>query len=537
MPGQRSEELLPLASRVRALSVFRAAVVVVVAVTATVWDGSWRLPVVTLVVGGVAWWMLAALLGAITVRFRQRGLPLIGLVLLLDGVGLQVVAFAANGLDGPLHYLILAHLAVVCLVGSYRTGLKLAVWQSLLSLAMFEAATMGVLETSARSVQRPAGFVAALWIVTVATSSASALNERELRRRRVESEQFARMAATLEATTFPLAVAEVVVEAASDMLDASRVALIDLRDGPVVLTGTDGVRPAQADRPGPMLDRVVNSQQPLLVTSIDPAIDPWLSGVLPAAARVALVPLTTQSGTPAVLVVEHVRSPGARLEARVMATTERIAAHASLSLANAWLYQRLSEQATTDPLTGLMNRRAFDEVLAAALEQPGPIALVMLDLDHFKQVNDVHGHAVGDVVLRGTGGILREILPPQASAARFGGEEFAVVLPGASRSEASAFAETVRASICNAELPVDVTTSVGVCHLDAVPREPDVLIVAADEALYDAKRGGRNRVVMSGEVPPSDGSPSSASPPDEFERESTDQHSATPAMLGAPLFG
>lgn len=536
-PGPRTEELVPLASRILALSVFRAAAVVVVAVTATVWDGSWRLPVVTVVVGGVAWWMLAAVLGATSVRFKGRGLPLIGLMLLIDGVGLQVVAYAAGGLDGPLHYLILAHLVVVCLVASYRSGFKLAVWQSLLSLAVFEAVTMGVLETSARSVQRPAGFVAAIWIVTLATSSASALNERELRRQRVESEQFARMAATLEATTFPLAVAEVVVESASELLNASRVALIDLRDRPVVLTGTHGVRRAQADRPGPMLARVVDTQQPLLVTRIDPAIDPWLSGVMPSAASVAVVPLVSRGGTPAVLVVEHARSLGGRLEARVMATTERIAAHASLSLANAWLYQRLSEQATTDALTGLMNRRAFDQVLATELEHSAQVALVLLDLDHFKQVNDVHGHAVGDLVLRATGGVLKEITPPQASAARFGGEEFAVVLPGVSRSEASRFAETVRSSICTADMPVDVTTSVGVCHLDAAPGEPGSLIVAADEALYEAKRAGRNRVVVRDATTTVGGPPPPNSSPDDADADSADPPGAAPAMLASSLFG
>lgn len=166
--------------------------------------------------------------------------------------------------------------------------------------------------------------------------------------------------------------------------------------------------------------------------------------------------------------------------------------------------RQLAALAGTDPLTGLPNRRGFDEAVAAALASAGrqaagtpglsAPALVMLDLDHFKSVNDTHGHAAGDAVLRSAARAWRQRLRAGDVLVRMGGEEFAALLPTSSSTEAVQVAEDLRRAT-----PTGITVSAGValwCGED-VP----VLLGRADRALYQAKREGRDRVVCAAPAP------------------------------------
>lgn len=160
------------------------------------------------------------------------------------------------------------------------------------------------------------------------------------------------------------------------------------------------------------------------------------------------------------------------------------------------------ELARIDPLTGLLNRRAFLERVAMERlrvdRQPGPLSLAILDLDHFKMVNDRFGHQVGDQALRDFGAALVRALRATDLLARIGGEEFAVLLPGTDGPQALDAAERVRAEVETIELPVGrLTTSIGVAVWDGA--EPfDLWYQRADEALYRAKANGRNRVEADG---------------------------------------
>ncbi|WP_432496924.1 diguanylate cyclase [Kineococcus gypseus] len=161
----------------------------------------------------------------------------------------------------------------------------------------------------------------------------------------------------------------------------------------------------------------------------------------------------------------------------------------------------LAEEASRDPLTGLRNRRRFIDDLTALLAAGGgraPVALVLLDVDHFKAVNDTHGHAVGDEVLVAVAGALREHARAE-DVVRYGGEEFVVLLPGLGGAEAAARAEELRRAC--ARLRVDdsdvrVTISAGVAACPEHGGTPDELLLAADRALYVAKTGGRDRVAL-----------------------------------------
>jgi diguanylate cyclase (GGDEF)-like protein len=160
-------------------------------------------------------------------------------------------------------------------------------------------------------------------------------------------------------------------------------------------------------------------------------------------------------------------------------------------------------RAATDGLTGLPNKRAVTDALkrmfAQASATGSPLALLLLDLDHFKQVNDQRGHAVGDQVLASVGAVLRSVLRTRDFAGRNGGEEFAVMLPDTGIRAATEIAERIRAAIAELSLPgtdVSVTASIGVGGFPDHASTPDRLERLADAALYLAKRHGRNRVEL-----------------------------------------
>ena len=162
--------------------------------------------------------------------------------------------------------------------------------------------------------------------------------------------------------------------------------------------------------------------------------------------------------------------------------------------------------AVTDELTGLYNRRYFDRhlnvMLSKAQEQDRDIALMILDIDHFKAVNDNHGHDVGDAVLREFAARLRRNIRGVDLACRFGGEEFVVLMPDTDTGQAEAVAERVRQSMVEKPFevgptrPLSVTVSAGVALKESQADTPETLVKRADVALYRAKREGRNRVIF-----------------------------------------
>ena len=199
----------------------------------------------------------------------------------------------------------------------------------------------------------------------------------------------------------------------------------------------------------------------------------------------------------------------------------RVAEHAALSIANRRLVLALRGQANTDARTGLTNSRSFDEQVERLLANRGPkdsLSVLMLDLDHFKELNDRFGHPAGDEALRVFANLLSSSIRDQDIAARYGGEEFAVGLPDTSAEVASEVAERIRARTEATIIPLSpgvtarLTVSIGV---GTAPRDGVQLLSllkAADEALYRAKLGGRNRVISRGAVGGSASSNGAAKP-------------------------
>ena len=180
---------------------------------------------------------------------------------------------------------------------------------------------------------------------------------------------------------------------------------------------------------------------------------------------------------------------------------EIYAGHAAIALWNARLVAQLERDAAEDPLTGLANRRVFNGACAVerdrAAREDSSVALVVIDIDHFKHINDTHGHPFGDQMLVAIAGVLRSVARGPDTVARLGGDEFALLLSGASAPEARDVAERARKLLATIELPEShLSCSTGVATAtgaDALARD---LLADADRALYEAKRQGRQRTVV-----------------------------------------
>lgn len=183
---------------------------------------------------------------------------------------------------------------------------------------------------------------------------------------------------------------------------------------------------------------------------------------------------------------------------------EVLASHMAVSLSNARMVKRLEEQATTDGMTGLLNKRTLiaeaEKRLAAAARFKKVLSILVTDIDHFKKVNDTYGHDVGDVVIKGMGEVLKRIKRDTDIVGRFGGEEFVIVCEHTDEAGARNLAERIRRELegttFQTELgPLSVTASIGVATFPVAGSDYAQLFKATDEALYVAKRSGRNQVV------------------------------------------
>jgi diguanylate cyclase (GGDEF)-like protein/PAS domain S-box-containing protein len=181
------------------------------------------------------------------------------------------------------------------------------------------------------------------------------------------------------------------------------------------------------------------------------------------------------------------------------------AGQAAVAIENAQLFEQAYYLSVIDPLTELTNRRHFFEVARFEFERthryPRTLSVMMIDIDHFKNINDTHGHAVGDAALREVAARIKRSVRTVDIVARYGGEEFIVLMPETGLQEAGRVAERVCNSVANRPIvddpaSVSATLSIGVAEMDENSKNMDQLIVYADKALYDAKAAGRNRVAV-----------------------------------------
>jgi two-component system, cell cycle response regulator len=502
-------ELVPLADRLRYMLGFRCLVALGVGLSVLLAWHRLYVPAAELAAATGGFLVMATLTHLAWKVSRRGGVALFGFMLMIDGAFLAWTAYATGGSISPVRYLIVLELLTVSLLASHRTGMKLAMWHSLLLLVTYYAQKGHVLHDFSKGglgtpFQQLIVFTAIFWFVAIATSSFSAVNERELRRRRYDLEALAAMATRIEGESGSQAVADELLGAIVDTFDLERGLLLGAPDDEGLrLLAHHGEVNADADgypQPGEgsVLHAAGESHKTQLFSKLDPAADPWLDALMPKARNLVVVPLTTEGKTIGLLVIEHKLRAGSRIERRIVDMLERFAAHGALALRNAWLLDEVQQLAATDALTKLANRMTFqdtlDRELARADREDGCVTLLMLDIDHFKRLNDTRGHQAGDDVLRRVSATLREQRRKYDTAARYGGEEFCLVLPGLKPEDAPAIAERVREAI--ATNGCDVTASLGLASYPQDAESADSLVAAADTALYASKHGGRNRVTQ-----------------------------------------
>lgn len=239
---------------------------------------------------------------------------------------------------------------------------------------------------------------------------------------------------------------------------------------------------------------------------IGPAVPVFRSGEprVPTG-TLGIVPLERDLGVVGAIVVEG-DAPG-DVAPEDLRGLRLLAAIAAVSLEAQWEFDEVAHRARTDQLTGLPNRRYFDEQLARMLAEAErfeySVSLVMLDIDHFKKVNDTYGHDAGDAVLKQVAGVVRERVRGIDVCARFGGEEIAVLLPNTGPGGAAGLAERLRAAIEATVVraggrELRVTASFGIATYPSPVSRAHDLFAAADKELYAAKAAGRNRVSVTG---------------------------------------
>lgn len=227
-----------------------------------------------------------------------------------------------------------------------------------------------------------------------------------------------------------------------------------------------------------------------------------LGGLLHVPTSIA-APMRARDGVAGVLYADN-RFTGRRLDPVTQLLFAMVADHAGRAIESARRYERVARQARTDALTGLGHHGAMRAAIAEAVHRARstgrPLGLAMVDLDDFKAVNDQLGHLAGDALLAAVAERLRTNARVTDTPFRYGGEEFAVLVPDAEPAELAAVAERLRASLADRPFEVGrehalwVTCSVGVASLDEAHDDPESLIAAADDALLRAKAAGKNRV-------------------------------------------
>ncbi|MCX7921597.1 MAG: diguanylate cyclase [Clostridia bacterium] len=266
----------------------------------------------------------------------------------------------------------------------------------------------------------------------------------------------------------------------------------------------DGLTPAKIDIESiTILAEVVNNGKPALFTNLeDKALSKEVCFNFNNTSTLLAVPLISKKGVIGILTLDSsIPSFYGNYEMEIALA---FAGQAGIAIENATLFSEVKKLATTDALTGLYNRRYFFEVAEAEFKrlksQKIPMSMIMLDIDYFKRVNDTYGHTTGDEILRDAAQRFLRVLRIEDVIGRYGGEEFVALLPG---TDSAAFvAERLRKSIAREPFTtqehglLNITISIGATIADENTNDLDTMIKRADEALYEAKKAGRNCVVL-----------------------------------------
>lgn len=513
-----SSELTPLTDRLTLLLVIRLFMACVVLFTSAI------LPDVPLDETGVlaARVYVALAIGfelahRLLVRYTQwRWLIIVNAMLMIDGVFVAAVLAGSGQSRSAFIFLAYVHIVSVTLLVGFRTGLKIAVWHSVLLLSVYYLVLAGWLDDTLSpdqiidrglSNELSVASASALWLVAIVTAIFSSLNERELRRRKGELTIIADLSSIIEQTRRPSEILEALVETTTSKLGCERAVAICAHAGSIVVVGASAGLPTLKGESlqslGGSIAQAASSASPVLIRRINPQTDRELSEVLPDASNVAVIPLIAEGDAIAVLAAEWGNSNKRRVTRPMIDLLSNVAGRVALALSNTFLLAEVQRLASVDGLTGLPNRRTFNQAIereVARSQRSGvPVSLLMLDIDHFKSVNDNHGHQMGDTVLAESAAGVMSACRNEDLPARYGGEEIVVIMPNCSTEQAYAAAERIRKALSAANNTLKgVHASAGVATYPTNATDVQSLLAAADEALYHSKENGRDRTTVAG---------------------------------------
>lgn len=450
-------------------------------------------------------------------RSARSRAPLQLMLLPVDSVYLAVLAVPSGGMKSYFILLFAVLLVTVTLLGSPRTGLRLALWDSVLIVGISLLDLGRPIEqflAFPAIVTPPSGAVVAriigLWAVAISAAYFAALSESGLRRSKAQLDALTRMASemerAMEAGRGAEEIAAVLLKTVLGPFLFRQVGIVWEREGGATLANLAPGQEAVSfvELGGLVRKRLDNGTAARAVAENGPVLvhnlSPDLEMALPGATNVIVVPLRVGRERLGVLLAEAGPPASRRVSRRSLDMLNRFCVHAALALNNADLNAEVARLAASDSLTGLANRRQFSSALmreAARRARTGaPLSLAVIDIDHFKAVNDTFGHMVGDEVLRQVARAMARNVRDVDLVARYGGEEFAIVLPNCAGEGALAVVERVRSAVESAATLTKVTVSAGIATSLGADSDGESLMAAADRALYESKRGGRDRVTL-----------------------------------------
>ncbi|MFN2484611.1 MAG: putative bifunctional diguanylate cyclase/phosphodiesterase [Candidatus Limnocylindria bacterium] len=446
-------------------------------------------------------------------RAGRVGFAILSVLLLLDGLYLAYAMYATGGTQSPMRFLTYLHLVAVSLLASYRTGLKIALWHSLLLFVVLYAQAAQLLPAIDVQAGREVAFdslpvlnVTSFWLFAFATSVFSAMNERELRQRRADLEALVDVGARLDDVGDPVEQARIVLDAIVGRFAFERGIVVGASEDKLVLLAAHGAAP-QSSAPTDV-DAVVmkawNMKEPVAVSRVGPRRNPLLAAALPSAHNLLVIPMIADARPVGAIVVEQRVRSVVGVERRVTSVLAQFAAVAALNLRNAALLRHVQDLAERDSLTGAANRRMFQLALERVLTSPPPnrapaedvTAVLFIDLDDFKMVNDNLGHGAGDALLVGVTERISALVRENDLVARLGGDEFAILTddgPDLKRSRAMAerLVRDLRAPYLIGRHHVTVSASIGIAAARDESDTASEVVRNADVAMYMAKANGK----------------------------------------------
>ncbi len=471
---------------------------------------------ITVLAGLTAGYLVASVVFEVLRRRASRaGFTILNSLLLLDGLYLAFAMYATGGTESPMRFLTYLHLVAVSLLASYRTGLKIALWHSLLVFVVLYAQAAQLLPPVDTQPGQAIAFdslpvlnVTAFWLFALATSIFSAMNERELRNRRADLQALVDLGAALDAVGDPVHQARIVLDGLAERFETQRGVVLGASEDHVVLLAGRGAEdiPSAPMAPDAVVQRAWARRDVLAVRHIDDERNPMLAAALPNCRNLLVAPMIAEGLPVGAVVIEHRSRRVFGVERRVTSVLAQFAAVAALNFRNAVLLRHVQDLAERDSLTGAANRGMFQHALEGTLATPRkgslPItAVLFLDLDDFKVVNDTLGHAAGDALLVAVTERITELVREGDLVARLGGDEFAILTPDdddlhRSRAMAERLVRELRAPYLIRDRQVAATASIGIASARSSDQTSEEVLRNADVAMYMAKANGKSRFAI-----------------------------------------